>query len=626
MSRPVLPRLRSSHSFKKASVVAAVAAAAAAGLGVAPAQSAPSSDCPAAYPVADLTQGQAVHGYTVSKGNELEEFTGTIDGVLTNTIGAGRDLIMADLDSPTIDQVGGIWEGMSGSPVYAEDGSLIGAVSYGLATGPSKVAGITPAADMEKLLVDKSSIGAAPQPAGPVAVPSKVQRRVVSSGAASASEADSGMTRLKTPFALAGVGQDRVAQLRKLFRNDGFVKQGYRMVTTGTSTSSSDTTGAPAADKIFPGSNLAAAMSYGDVTSAGIGTTTAVCGKEVLAFGHPMNYTGTSTMTLHSASAVRIQDDPTLVPFKLANIDEAPLGTITQDRMAGLDGTLEPPAQTPDVTSTVNFGGQSYTGVTHVSVPEVMPDIATTQLVNDQDTLFDGIGKGSGTVGWTINGQREDGTPFTLTRSDKFADRDDIVFAPAFDLYDMLSRIQYNGTEDVTINSVTTTSDLSTEYKHYEISGVKVRTHGVWAPLNTNKALRIPAGSTKALQVTLTSKQLRTKTVVLHVDMPRRALGKFGYLDVFGGNSGPMGGASSFLSSGFSTGQAQAPTQARTTTSPSAFDRLLQRLGNKRHNDDVVAHLYLFGNNGNLTNQRRVLHSTGTVVDGGLEVEVRGTF
>jgi hypothetical protein len=36
---------------------------------------------------------------------------------------------------------------MSGSPVYAADGRLIGAVAYGLA-GASTIAGITPAADM----------------------------------------------------------------------------------------------------------------------------------------------------------------------------------------------------------------------------------------------------------------------------------------------------------------------------------------------------------------------------------------------------------------------------------------------------------------------------------------------
>src|SRR3954454_7416981 len=43
---------------------------------------------------------------------------------------------------------------MSGSPVYAEDGRLIGAVSYGLAFGPSPVAGVTLAADMQQLLGD----------------------------------------------------------------------------------------------------------------------------------------------------------------------------------------------------------------------------------------------------------------------------------------------------------------------------------------------------------------------------------------------------------------------------------------------------------------------------------------
>ena len=138
-----------------------------------PSQSA-TGTCDTAYPVADLTEGQLVDGKTVTAGTTPSDFNGTIIGVLKDGIEPGVDLVMAQLSSTAIDQAG-IWEGMSGSPVYAaSDDRLIGAVSYGLATGPSKVAGITPAADMEKLLADKSSIGAVPQPAGPVAVPSTV--------------------------------------------------------------------------------------------------------------------------------------------------------------------------------------------------------------------------------------------------------------------------------------------------------------------------------------------------------------------------------------------------------------------------------------------------------------------
>ena len=47
---------------------------------------------------------------------------------------------------------------MSGSPVYAADGRLVGAVAYGLA-GSSPIAGITPAAEMVKLLTRRRCRG-----------------------------------------------------------------------------------------------------------------------------------------------------------------------------------------------------------------------------------------------------------------------------------------------------------------------------------------------------------------------------------------------------------------------------------------------------------------------------------
>src|SRR4051794_33649082 len=136
-------------------VAAASTAAFLSALAPAPAQSAASSECPEAYPLDSLTRGQAVTGLTVSQGTEPDGFTGQVIGVLKDGIMPGLDMIMVRLSSSEIDRVG-IWAGMSGSPVYAEDGRLIGAVSYGLAFGPSPVAGVTPAADMRQLLDDTS--------------------------------------------------------------------------------------------------------------------------------------------------------------------------------------------------------------------------------------------------------------------------------------------------------------------------------------------------------------------------------------------------------------------------------------------------------------------------------------
>ena len=108
---------------------AAVAVAAVAGLALAgTAAAAPASsaaevagDCATAYPVEELTSGQDVTGLTVTQGTAPEGFEGEVLGVLQDGIAPGLDMVMVRLSSAEIDRVGGIWQGMSGSPVYAED-------------------------------------------------------------------------------------------------------------------------------------------------------------------------------------------------------------------------------------------------------------------------------------------------------------------------------------------------------------------------------------------------------------------------------------------------------------------------------------------------------------------------
>jgi hypothetical protein len=96
---------------------------------------------------------------------------------------------------------------------------------------------------------------------------------------------------------------------------------------------------APPAE-IFPGSNFAAAISSGDVTAAGIGTTTAVCEGTALAFGHPFLFTGTSSMGVHTANAVYVQPDLFGGPFKVANPGGV-AGILDQDRLAGIRGQFD---------------------------------------------------------------------------------------------------------------------------------------------------------------------------------------------------------------------------------------------------------------------------------------------
>src|SRR6185436_12986650 len=119
-------------------VIAVAAAAALAALGAlavpAPARAAaaPPGSCPAAVPVS--------------------QFTARVIGVLRDGIAPGLDMIIVETDSPAIRAAGGIWAGMSGSPVYTSDGRLLGAVAFGLSGAPSRIGGITPAEEMLKVL------------------------------------------------------------------------------------------------------------------------------------------------------------------------------------------------------------------------------------------------------------------------------------------------------------------------------------------------------------------------------------------------------------------------------------------------------------------------------------------
>src|SRR5262245_66372500 len=133
----------------RAALAALISAAlAATWLSTSTALAAPADPCPAAFPVADLVPGMVANGLTVEKGNTADPFTATVVGVIKDGIASGLDMIIVETDSPAITRTGGIWAGMSGSPVYAADGRLIGAVAYSLSFGPSPIAGVTPAADM----------------------------------------------------------------------------------------------------------------------------------------------------------------------------------------------------------------------------------------------------------------------------------------------------------------------------------------------------------------------------------------------------------------------------------------------------------------------------------------------
>jgi hypothetical protein len=192
-------------------------------------------------------------------------------------------------------------------------------------------------------------------------------------------------------------------------------------------------------------------------------------------------------------------------------------------------------------------------------------------------------------------------------RSDIYADPGDISFATAADLYDALSRLRFNGVEDISFGGVDVTSSLDRGYDHYALETVKVRRGGAWVAVTENDTLLLRPGSTQRLKVRLVSPVSGPRVVVLEVPVPRRAAGLFGTLDVYGGNSGL------FSDEGF-YGE-EPPPDAGGTGEPSV-DEVLKSIRTEPHNDQVVADLAFYDEAGNTAKQRMRRTSTGLVVDG----------
>jgi hypothetical protein len=529
-------------------------------------------DCPAAMPVSQITAGMTGTGYTVSQGTNPEPFDVEVLGVLQNAIAPGRHMIIVKTDGPAIDKAGGIWFGMSGSPIYV-DGKLLGAVAFGLGFGPSHLAGVTAGEDMMKILdyAEGGGAGSVHQDLPESVKLSKSQARSIAARAGmNASEVDE-FARLKIPFSVSGVSGRGIDMLNEAAAAEDLPF----IVYSGGSASGGSATG-PAPQ---PGGNFAAALSYGDVTAAGVGTTTAVCSGKVLAFGHPFNFQGATTMGASNADAITIWDDPVFSPFKIANILD-PFGTVDQDRLAGIRGLLGAvPSMisiTSNVTSTSN--NNSRQGTTQALLSEAVPFLTFAHMFSNIDVVFDQIGEGSSELTWTVRGTTESGEEWELNRSNLYISEFDISFESLFELEGQLYELYTNNFEEIDFTSVDVSAAVHADLRYYTIKKVKVARND--EPFAETKRLNVSVGDTVRVQVVLEPYESDdTQVVELAVEVPRRPLGRQ-ILTIRGADY--YGGGFFFFGGGFGGGGNKIKD----------FDDLIESLENRDKNNEIHAEIF----------------------------------
>jgi len=477
----------------------------------------PAPDCAEPFPIAELAADDPVEGLTVSKGTTPEPFTGEVVGVLQDGIAPGLDMVIMDLTSPEIDRVGGIWQGMSGSPVYADDGRLIGAVAYGLAFGPSPVAGITPFEDMDDYLDADTpgKIHVGKGLAGDIARQSDVTAR----------QAAQGFAQLPMATGVSGLSAKRLAQSQNADRDYLGQRDTYVVGKAGGEAS-------PDPSTVVAGGNIAAALAYGDITAAGVGTATSVCDGRVVGFGHPMTFGGSTTLSLHPADALYVQEDPVGPPFKVANIGD-PAGTITDDRLTGITGGFGALPETTTITSTVTKGTRSREGSTFVNIPAAGAEMTFNEHLANHDRVVDGIIAGSTYLDYTITGTDTDGDAFEIGFHDQYQSSSDITFDSAFDVADLVWGL--TSIEGVTVDDVTMNSEVSEDKSTYTITAVQQRKGDKWVTLGKKSPASVKAGGTLRLRAVLTGPSGTTYTKY-NFAVPKRFHDERGFVSLTGGN------------------------------------------------------------------------------------------
>ena len=514
-----------------ATALASAALAATGGLvTISPAQSTPSTgDCKAAEPVASVTKGDAVTGKTVDgidSGTVPADFHGTVLGVVKDGIAPGIDMVMADLasDTSTAIQDKGIWQGMSGSPVYAADGNLIGAVAYSLSWGATTVAGITPFENMQEYM-------AATNAPVRVAISDAQARTIAQHTDVTQAQASEGFHQLAMPTSFNGLS---AARLDKIKSSTGKWTNGARFFQHAVSASGSSASAVATADDIVAGGNLAASISYGDITAAGVGTATSVCNGRVVGFGHPMTFGGRTTLGLAPADALYVQRDPLGSSFKMANVGE-PVGTITDDHLTGITGTFGLiPASAP-IESTVTYGTRHRTGTSNSLLSTNDADILFSQVLANHDRVVDAIMPGSESLTYSVTGTGATGAPFTIDYADLYQSDRDISFDSVWGIADatyVLSQMK-----GVTIDGITVGSTVSDDANTLRIQSVEQRIGGHWVALSRRSPAVASRGETLTLRAKLLSTDGSTTTVPLSAKVPNSSKIRFAVLEVEGGAS-----------------------------------------------------------------------------------------
>jgi len=283
-------------------------------------------------PLKEVVAGMEGKGKTIFKGTNIESFNFKVLGIIEN-FAPGKNLIIVELSgSPELAE-GGIYAGMSGSPVFIQN-RLLGSVSYGFSFSKKAIAGVTPVEDMLKVDQFKDSTLFEP---GDIKIEinqlsiQELGRKILERFNKRISWQKEGWQPLPFLVSLSGFSPKMTGYSPLFnFQENLKIKEQVEKILK------KDNLELNAADAV------AIPLIRGDFEYSASGTVTFREGDKLYIFGHPFFNLGKVEYPIHKAEVI------TLVPaynssFKLT-ATRNPIGIVEEDRFSAVVGRL---AKTP---------------------------------------------------------------------------------------------------------------------------------------------------------------------------------------------------------------------------------------------------------------------------------------
>lgn len=415
---------------------------------------------PEIWKTSEITPGMEGTAYTVvDHTGEIRDFHVDVIGIMGTGKGSSP-MIMAKASGPVVEAVGGILQGMSGSPVYV-DGKLIGAVAAGYKDMTPYTFFIRPIEemlplwsmpdtknkthiqtfDLKKYAEDKEKARKAQEEKDKKKAAEKANGKDAEEDAdkearkAAAEEVEEServhheeAMEDAIAAAIASLPQSAdvnafhafgklpfdtpVLQPKTQIFVSGFTSSGMKFLhdmlglpeeTTLTSVGSAGSVGTRYDAWLEPGSPVGVAVVCGDFTVGATGTVTAMDGDRILAFGHQYLHKGNVNYFMTDASIVGTIAGQS-GGMKIANVGDI-IGRISQDRETGIAGRIgEFPSVVPMKIHVKDESlGRDTTYAVRIAydedyLPQLTAGLAYAAVSKTSDTL----GESTATLGFKI--------------------------------------------------------------------------------------------------------------------------------------------------------------------------------------------------------------------------------